>query len=439
MTATNERIGRVDENVTFEKVTNHPGGRLSVDGKFAVGAGNEERLYTARDLLLAHVGNEFEPVIPFVSTVHPRWSGYYLLDDVQVDMGKGALDGLVEWPFSLELIPVTTKQRPLVESILWGGPRQGRSADDGSWWSIPSSARSIYTGFDGSQLNSPTPTVIDGPGGEAWLFYHTDTDTDNVLYNTRASYVLRPENWYDMACTLQVGGQIVVGRQTLDAPTDWVVDNGLIRFESGTDSLIRLVLPNGWTGATAWNETIDVQVGVDTGGGTWYEIDPDDVLALFPVRICNEEISFGLRCEMNINYAVPGAPDVATVYVSLRRGARFATVTVATPGTTQAPAVWLDGNPAGTAIGTGSDERGFYRTSATTDGLLIVFAQSEAGGNVDTDQANSRVYTTSPQPMFEVGVGFAHAGASSSPDQYDDMVTMWCAAMSETASVRRGG
>lgn len=294
-------------------------------------------------------------------------------------------------------------------------------------------------GRDGSDsqleatLTGPRPRTSPFPtAGEAWHglpaaavapFYGTSspsivnrtTVAGDVVVVSRSipegacRYILTPADALIGAVALQMAGQAVLGRSGHDdSPTDWQLDNGLVRVRHSSTEAFRLSCSNGsaWESEEDWRVTaVDGSVGL--GQPSSVQILRNDI-AMAALRLVWEKDQ-----------------ERVTADLALRRGSRYATVVVrSSAGST----IGLHINDTSVA-----NEAGYrYRGADDSDGNRWVLGTPDSQSNTDPSGWRGIERTGGLLNAFaglEVGGSSAAAG--------DARLTMWEQYMSDQSELTR--
>lgn len=239
------------------------GDNLRVGGDFAVTAAQGR---TLAQQLMGYPDPD-EDVIPFVYDAADAGGvldGYYFVGGVNVDWVKLAA-GLFSWDANLIRVPGFAA--PLFEVVCTGKVRSNvhsiTSSSAYGWVGYPASASSVR--LAGASSNTAV-TEYGANGGDAIGLYATGT----ALYTETLLYSVAVGDFYDAACAVWTGSRvasstapdvsahnIVVGTQTANSPTAWMLTNDLVRVLPGPNA--GEILIGQWedsahspAGANAW-------------------------------------------------------------------------------------------------------------------------------------------------------------------------------------------
>ena len=303
------KIGRVgiDTAASDPEVWSEHGDVTSVSGNLFAGSLANARVL--RQQILGYMNNEFEKTVPVVWSSDTTRTGFYRVTDAKGDTGVNMLAGYV--PFAMTLERVQGYAAPLMETILQGAARTGKPAGVTAqpWFAVTGST--LRFRLDNSTVT--TTRITQGSISMATILM--------TAYAGTPTGFVRPANWYDGASTISAAGKVVVGRQLEQGHTgDWQLDNGLLKIVPGSGNFLDLYIANSgaWVGPSSFN------VGYWNGATAVPDIGvPSSVTVL---RNSPEESS--LRFATGSSFGLP-APII--VDISLRRGSRFASVTLAAP------------------------------------------------------------------------------------------------------------
>lgn len=198
------------------------GDTLTIDGTLE---GTAEIVEAQVEQLLGLVDNPDELFIPVTwDAPMSRLDGYYRVQSADADSTL-RLAGEARYPWRAVLQRVQGFANPTFESVVIGGPRTSSNlalVTPRPWHGMPN----VALGYDvpgqlggGDSLATETGTVT---------IYSQTADT--YLYNGRPTWFVPPAAWYAGACSLQINGKTVIGRQPQNQPAGWVVSNGAVRF-----------------------------------------------------------------------------------------------------------------------------------------------------------------------------------------------------------------
>ena len=261
----------------------------------------------------------------------PIGSGFYRVAQVELSMVALKYDRA---EVALTLVRVQGYAAPMFESVTIGGQRASSRAEDvtgRAWHAVPAAAVGYETG-----TQTPVAYTLQSETGPIKLF---STEPGTHFYNSRPQWYLPPAAWYSGAATLRVGGRVAAGRQIPNLPTDWQLDNGLVRASGGATGRVTL---ERWDGA-GWVSPSEWHVARGRGGGV------DTLPAPHTLTVIhNAPDRSTVRCAYDAASIIPGSRFVVHVDYSLRRGSTVVEVTLSTRGSYQwgflAPVAWGAGS-----------------------------------------------------------------------------------------------
>lgn len=266
---------------------------------------------TLRHQILGLVDNPDEPVVPFTWSTDADWDGFYrvLGGGVTIELA-GSLDSGY-FPFDLTLERVPGWASPLFELRTIGTVRANdhsiTTSNTRPFVGLPDDIEGFSEFFTGS-----TKTTVAADGHTVRHYDGTTGAGRNHFFDATPSFFLAPSDFYDGAATIKIGGDIVVGRQAINTPTDWEIGNGLVRIVDGASAGEFNV--EHWDGS-AWDSII-YNYGLGT---TWVDIDIDPhtvtVLRNTP-EVCSVRFTTTAPASSGVDYAF-------TVDATVRRGSRF--------------------------------------------------------------------------------------------------------------------
>lgn len=215
----------------------------------------------ARLQAIGLVDNPDEPFVPFTWTEDSlEWDGAYRVLKADVSTVPSSLNA--NWfpaDFEIERL-ADNSNAPLIESRLLGTCRTNSHAITNgvavAWWATPGSAYQ-------DRVAGTTTQNRTGAEGTVRVQYTNCTSTN--LTDHSPSFFCAPGDWYDASARIQLSGDFgttwrsVVGRQIINLPTSWRLDNSLVRVTAqGGDGLINVqhYATNGWADAKTYRLTI---------------------------------------------------------------------------------------------------------------------------------------------------------------------------------------
>lgn len=266
----------------------------------------------AAEQFAAYVDSADETFVPVRFVGPTAWDGFYRVTDVQASASPSKLLGL-----SVSLERVRGFAAPIFESVVLGSKRVSSSANVTplAWHAVPASATGYETG-----VLTPTRTVLSSETGDVQIF----SEATNHLFNARPMWFLNPADWYAGAVRLTVAGHVVTGRQVRNAPADWVLSNGLVRFVGLADGGIR---SERWDGA-AWSSPGVWRLNRTLTGSNSNPVGTPHTLTV----LRNDPACVTIRVAYDASALVPGSRFVVLLDLSLRRGSTVVEATVTTRG-----------------------------------------------------------------------------------------------------------
>lgn len=271
------------------------------------------------------------PAVPIAISSTTEWDGWYEIVSADVSMPPGALGtaaspGYLVFPWQVQARRLTAASNPMMDTyVSWGGPiPNGLTFTDSTvanLWLPPN----FYSaqGTSGGALwavGTYTRTTADGEVMSSWKNGSASTST---TYSVRLSWSGPVTSAMSGAAKIQcdVGSgtwRSVVGRQIRQG-LDWRLDNGLMRIYEGS---IAGTFRCAWWDGASW-ETKDYYVD-----GSSYVGAINNFKAVQVLRNSPETVAIRLWCATTTN-----TNRVVVVDVSLRRGSRYAELSVSTSDT----------------------------------------------------------------------------------------------------------
>lgn len=282
-------------------------GTVGLSGKI-----DDPNVEFAAEQFAAYTDSADETFVPVQFVGPTAWDGFYRVTDVQASASQSKLLGL-----SVSLERVRGFAAPIFESVVLGSKRAGviASVTPTAWHGVPATAVGYETG-----VLTPTRSVLSGETGDVQIF----SEATNHLFNARPMWFLSPADWYDGAAELTVAGHVVTGRQVRNAPADWVLSNGLVRFSGRADGAVVSELWDAtghvWTDSGAWSVTRSSSAIGPLGAAHTLTVLRNDP-ACVTVRLAYDAAS-----------NVAGSRFVVYLDVSLRRGSTVAECSLSTRG-----------------------------------------------------------------------------------------------------------
>ena len=318
-------VGRVSVTLGDVRVSTLTvsGNTMQVGGKIL---GTEDEVGVLIEQFRGLVNSPDEPFIPVYWTPcdnasHDpglmRQDGYYTVDSISTGMSR-----LNRSDFDMTVTRIHGFSSPLFESVVIGGQRK-TSTSAGvtglAWHAIPGR----FDSYETAVLAMDTVNLPANALGGVQVF----SDASNHLYNARPTWHVAPRRWYRGAAELRVAGELVVGRQAQNVPTEWQIGNGLVRLAGSADGKL---ITERWDGGTsAWVGMGEWQIGrrVEVGLQLLILEAPHTMTVLR-----NDPARVTVRCAYNAESVIPGSYFIVNVDYSLRRGSTVVEVTLTTKG-----------------------------------------------------------------------------------------------------------
>lgn len=371
------------------------GGEATLRGVLVGADDDETEALRLQAIGYPHPGESW---VPLASDDRPELDGLYQVLGVDVPL-EDASPRILEPTWRLRRAPAG---RPLFvgERSHGGVITNAHSITAGSvtpWIAVPDAAAAFHLGSDATAAtvrSGVTDLVFRAPGAQ-------------LCFDASSRYVLPEPDWYSGAAELLVGGFLTVGEQTLDAPTDWEISNGLIRVKPNASHLLTIETHNGSAWEPATPQKFDVGYWTDTpfGAGAWVPTFPASALHV----LRNSPVECAVR--LVVPFApVTDAAQVVTVDVSIRRGSRFARIVIKSGYSTR----W--GLTIGSSGGATADStHGIRRSADDANGNRWFAYCAQANSRELTDR---RIVLTSPATAasFFAGQVIDYASASAPDD-----------------------
>ena len=396
-----------------------------------------------RAQILGYVEAGRTPVLPLQWASDATFTGYYRLTAASVPTDLGLINAnRVQAQYRLERIQ--SYSAPAVESVLYGAKKTFAAAYTGlhlPWIGYPSS----WSAFDVQVADTSVLDITnnrDLTGSlSMWIAAYTGFYDGVVLQAAPAAH------FYDGAVLLRTGAALNVhtGRQIVSDPTAWSIDNGLVKIRqagrstSMFDIVTRKADGSDWSPRAkgmvvrySYSGGTGIEWGAQIAGGAGVESVPQRVTV---VKNTPEEVIVCLTYSVSTAVS-PGAMCILRVYIGLRRGSRYATVSVASSLVT----TWGLGYDAAagfTGVGvtfnnaSGSSNVGIKEPTADTYGQKSFVLRGSANMALGT---SGQAYQTTADTTAEWGVGAIPGGADPS-DTDTFIAAQFLAAQGETLRV----
>lgn len=306
------RIGRVafgDDERTRVGSLSFSGDTLSLNGE--IKAVDQAKASAEMQRINGLIEAKDEPVVPVTwPDGPPDVSGFYRVTGGRID-GIGGYMPNGRANFDLQLTRVSGFAAPMFESIVLGGKRTdaSESVTHQAAIGLPSATRGFEIGAD----LTPSSFSRSSARGDVILFHNAA----NTLDRATPAFYVPPEDWYDGAVSLTVGGELVTGRQVRNLPQDWRLDNGLIRLSAATLSDIAVER----FASSTWGTLGTLQPGMQAGPGAAL----GDLPAPHTLTVVqNGPEVVKIRLTYDLQSIVTTGRFAVTLDIGLRRGAALA-------------------------------------------------------------------------------------------------------------------
>lgn len=406
-------IGRVGLDIATGEVDRweQSGDTVTTSGTFIVSSA--AAALAMRQQLLGLLGPD-EPIVPVVWSDDTTMNGYYRVIDVQVDTTQFTLtSGLLPWSAKLQRFSAY----PLVEMQLRGGARTGKpgAITATGFHATPVS----WQGVDYNTGTAQTPVArTTYAQGNVEVVSSTSSTTLNLV-----SAGVDPSDYYDAAVAITANGYTVCGRDMPNSTTSWGIGNGLVRFAqssgAGNDLVMYVAKNDGSSEYGPFGLYWSIDGPVKTRTGT--------LRSVKVLRNSPEECV--LRLAYNYTTLATSYLGSLIVDISVRRGSRFATITMSGSLSLQ----WGFFFESATAL-TGHRTNYTYRSTGTwADGRAVI----GTGQSSTFDAVQGGCYLSSAGSTFLGWIGIESLGASatSPPDGKQDLENQYWYGLSETQRV----
>lgn len=371
--------------------------------------------------------NPDEPFVPFTWTVDAvAWDGFYRVESVRVGTVSASLTA--NWfPAEFEIVRLPDNSNaPLAESRLLGGCRtNSHNITNGvalSWWATPGDAYQ-------DRVAGTTTQNRTGSGGSIRVQYTNCVGT--ALTDNAPTFYCAPGDWYDSAAKIQMTGdggttyRTITGRQLLNLPTYWRLDNGLVRVTPGGNSGTLEV--SHYDGA-AWLTPKVYQLQIGTPSVSTAAVGAFRAVTI--LRNSPEEVRIRLTVEHSASVEA-----ALNVDLSLRRGALWvdgvmsrasdALSSAESASTSYALGVGCYTNEQGA-----SHTSGIHANASDGDGKYVLTTASLG----DVSYTGGDIAGTTAATTFPFMVGYELDGATTN-DLFTNQVYGWFGAVEETMRV----
>lgn len=220
-----------------------------------------------RDQIRGLADNVDEPVVPIVfsSSTYASYSGMYRIISAASDMPAGDADNkFVRW--DVAATRVGSYQQPFSESrcvvACLANSHSITTTNAAGEVGAPTPATEVYPNNSANFDSGGTITGADGVVYVAGLKTSVYTGlTSPAIFRWSAPVA----NWYIGGCRVQVAGDYVVGRQCVDSPTSWQIDNGLVKISA---SATAGAFDVAWYDGSQWDTAKTFAIFGNTVAGT---------------------------------------------------------------------------------------------------------------------------------------------------------------------------
>jgi len=377
-----------------------------------------------RDQIRGLRDNIDEPVVPIQWPAgYERWDGFYRVDDTtaQLDRGDGKL-AVVRW--QVTCTRATNSAAPVCESRCVMTHLVNAH-------SLSTSENRFVRGvpMPASEMElwglSTSPTLATGDGGSVYQLNSFHPATWSPPYTSSTGVVIQQFTttlaaWYAGACTISIGGQVVVGRQAPDVPTTWELSNGLVRVVASATAGRWDIQ---WFNAGAWTTIKTFQPFSYIGNNT------TGFLHIGVLRNSPESATIRMGLTMaSVAYGV-------TVDLTIRRGSRWVDVSFVSKQDAQ----W--GVRRTTAEAATAMTGAIRATNADADGLRYLLT-GPASPQWDLTNGAFWLTTADYKALFGIGIGdgvgnynVGESGGTGTPLNTHAQVYRWYGRVAETVTV----
>lgn len=373
-----------------------------------------------------------EAVLPVTWSGDSSLDGYYrLARPPRVSTVDATYSSIYGFTYELDLVRVDGgHQLPAAESYVFGVTRTGKpgGTTEVYWHAIPSTM-SIYDVGARGNGNQQGRT---GPGGTVGYF-------PGAWYaSSYARLRIPPANWYDMASTVTINGDVAVGAQTVNAPTSWSLSNGLVKAQavSGGSASKSFEVVGPAATASSWGTAQGYCLGLYVT--SWIKLPTANLKAVEVLR--TQPWCSAVRLVFTYK---PYTYDAIEVFcdLRLRRGSWIIEATISTSATQTAKyGIEQSGNAAHSVITSGGGlrpdandadgNRWCLMTGTATDNAT---AQADLGGS--TSWPKGRMYMNTAGNLIDFGIAYERSGGSSAAwNRSTDLRDQYFSAMDEAVA-----
>jgi hypothetical protein len=373
-----------------------------------------------RQKLAGYAGNVSERIVPVIDDDDPDRSGWYMVTGVTLVTAVETYTGYQLKGVGLTMTKVAGYQSAIVEQIAAGTYRTGIPVGIIAvpWLAWPLS----WTGIDPTYTAAPGAFDVRAVTASLDVGSYVDGANFDCTYLSEAPL----ESFYDAAATFESNGEVIVGTQFVDDPTDWLLSNGLmeLRTPADPDDLFDCRWRNaagsawsGWYGVTAATFPL----------GVYTQYSAQNVRAVPLLRNSPEEVT--------VRLAVPAGPnDPGTLYVtvSLRRGSRYATALLESNIEARWGVAWSSATASSYIT---AHHVGIAETADNADGNRNLFVTGQPA-SVSLGSGRIGLASGYDDTWFDVGIGSeVGGGAAAAIDTAVYEQSRYFAAVSERANV----
>lgn len=191
-----------------------------------------------RDQLRGLANNVDEPVVPITfDSTYASYTGMYRIDGVSSDMqaGDGA-NWIVRW--SVDATRVGSYQQAFSESRCvvacltnaHGITTANAAGEFGAPGSAASTSPTEFTPNNATYFDAQS--VFDGADGTVFIAGLKTSVYTGLTVPAVVRYTVPLTRWYIGGVRVQMAGDYVIGRQAVDSPTSWTIENSLVKVSA---------------------------------------------------------------------------------------------------------------------------------------------------------------------------------------------------------------